>query len=142
METSSEEQVSSGLSHLGILMPLYGLVLPVIIWVTQKEKSRFVAAQALQAIAYQIGVMVLWLMMVIPWMAFVIAMVVVSATSGHLAEHPPAAFFVGYFGFIAFALLFWLVVLIYGFYGAYSAFKGRDFRYVIVGGWVKRRMEG
>ena len=142
METSSEEQVSSGLSHLGILMPLYGLVLPVIIWVTQKEKSRFVAAQALQAIAYQIGVMVLWLMMVIPWMAFVIAMVVVSATSGHLAEPSPTAFFVGYFGFIAFALLFWFVVLIYGFYGAYSAFKGRDFRYVIVGGWVKRRMEG
>jgi tetratricopeptide (TPR) repeat protein len=49
-----DERILAGLSHGGIILSVFGLLIPVFIWITQREKSRFVAFQSLQALDYQV----------------------------------------------------------------------------------------
>ena len=53
-ETSSDERVMAALSHGSILLPMIGIFVPTIIWMTQREKSAFVRFHALQAMVYQL----------------------------------------------------------------------------------------
>ena len=51
---TQDDQVMAALAHGTAILPFWGLIAAVVIWVTQKEKSRFVAFQALQAMAYHV----------------------------------------------------------------------------------------
>lgn len=52
-ETTSDERLFGMLSHLSVF--LGGIILPIIIWATQKDKSKFVRFHSLQAIFFQIA---------------------------------------------------------------------------------------
>jgi uncharacterized protein len=52
IEVSKEERLMALLSHLSIFIPNIGILAPLIIWVTNKEKSNFVRFNALQAIFF------------------------------------------------------------------------------------------
>ncbi len=61
---TQEEKVLAGLSHGSILLGIFtngigGIVVALVIWLTQKQKSAYVAAQALQALVYQVVITVL-----------------------------------------------------------------------------------
>ena len=56
---SSEEKLMSLLSHLSIIIQNIGVIAPIIIWVTQKDKSKFVRFNAIQAIFFQLVFFVL-----------------------------------------------------------------------------------
>ena len=56
---SSEGKLMSLLAHLSIVIPNIGIIAPVIIWVTQKDKSKFVRFNAIQAIFFQLVFFVL-----------------------------------------------------------------------------------
>ena len=58
---TQDERLVSALAHLTILLPLIGIIAPIIIYVTQREKSKFIAFQALQALAYQLVLLLGWL---------------------------------------------------------------------------------
>jgi uncharacterized protein len=85
----------------------------LVIWLTQKEKSKYVEFQAKQALVYQLVVGVALLVM---WVISFILMFV-------------------YIGFLLMplVLLLGLVAVIYGLYAAYQTYQGKDFRYVIIG---------
>jgi len=51
---NQNDKIMAALGHISVLLPLLGLIAPIIIWTTQKEKSKYVSFQALQAIAYQL----------------------------------------------------------------------------------------
>ena len=36
---TQDERVMAALSHLSVFIPLFGVIAPIVIWVTQKEKS-------------------------------------------------------------------------------------------------------
>ena len=57
---TQDERILAALAHGSILLPLWGLIGAVIIWVTQREKSRFIRFQALQATVYQIVLILSW----------------------------------------------------------------------------------
>jgi hypothetical protein len=57
---NQEEKVMAALAHIAILLPLMGLVAPIVIWATQKDKSAYVNFQALQAVAYQVSLILVW----------------------------------------------------------------------------------
>lgn len=48
----SDEKLLAMLAHLSIF--LGGIILPIILWATQKDKSKFVTFNSLQAIFYQL----------------------------------------------------------------------------------------
>ena len=52
---SQDERIMAALSHATALLPFMGVIAPIVIWVTQKDKSQYVAFQALQAMAYQLN---------------------------------------------------------------------------------------
>jgi uncharacterized Tic20 family protein len=53
-ETSSDERLMAALSHGSILLPMIGIFVPTIVWMTQRNKSAFVRFHALQALVYQL----------------------------------------------------------------------------------------
>jgi uncharacterized Tic20 family protein len=57
---TQDERVMAALAHISALLPMMGVVAPIIIWVTQKGKSKFVAFQSLQALAYQLSMILAW----------------------------------------------------------------------------------
>lgn len=82
--TTSDERLMAMLSHLSILFG--GIILPIILWATQKDKSRFVRYHALQAIFFHIAyIAILVIVIVALALVFVIFGVGLGAMSskGH-----------------------------------------------------------
>jgi uncharacterized Tic20 family protein len=65
-EPTSDERLMAALAHF------FGLVVALIIWLTQKDKSRFVRFQAMQAVAFDVAVVVIIFVMVGCLAAFII----------------------------------------------------------------------
>ncbi len=56
---NQEERIMAALSHGSVVLFGAGVIAAIVLWVTQKEKSAYVAFQALQATVYQmIGLVV------------------------------------------------------------------------------------
>jgi len=62
-EVASDEKLLAMLSHLSVL--LGGILLPFIIWITQKGKSKFVRFHSLQAIFFQLSLAAIIIIFVI-----------------------------------------------------------------------------
>ena len=146
---SSDDQAWAAIAHgsalvtvlLGALtggaLCLVGPLVPLVIWLVFRERSKFVARHAAQATLFQALLLI----------------VTVAAGVGGLAAVAIAWWFgitlivgVG-ICLIPIALLLtllWVVVvlglpvaaLVYAAYGAYEVAQGRDFRYWLVGNWV------
>jgi uncharacterized Tic20 family protein len=77
-EVTSDEKLLAMLAHLSIF--LGGIILPIILWATQKDKSKFVSFNSLQAIFYHLiyGLVVVM---------FVFVMVFIITVSGIGSGH-------------------------------------------------------
>jgi uncharacterized Tic20 family protein len=49
MKPASEERIIAALAHLSALALGIGMVVPAILWTSQREKSKYAAFQSLQA---------------------------------------------------------------------------------------------
>jgi hypothetical protein len=105
-----DDNLMAALAHAGILITV---IVALVIWLTQKEKSKYVEFQAKQALVYQLVVGVALLVM---WVISFILMFV-------------------YIGFLLMpiVMLLGLAAVIYGFYAAYQTYQGKDFKYLIIG---------
>ena len=136
-----DERIIAALGHIAILLPLMGIIAPIVIWITQKERSRFVSFQALQAIAFQLLMIVIWFVGMACYMgSFFLTFFSMMAAGSQGSGDAPLAFlsfivpFVVMFGMIAVMGIF----VIYGVIAAVLTFQGKDFRYLLVGQWVER----
>lgn len=118
---------------------LVGPIVPLVIWLVFRERSPFVARHALQATLFQALVVILTALvgvlgLILVAAAWVGAGVLLAAVVG-VCLIPVA---------LALTLL-WIMAtlglpvaaLVYACYGAYEVVEGRDFRYWLVGNWVK-----
>lgn len=131
--TPSEERTLAMLAHLSILLNLItGILGPVgalVVYLVYQERSRYVSYHALQSLIFQL---IVWLgggaLAALAWAITAILSVIV----------------VGIFC-IPFALLVSLIPvggLIYGVVGGIQCSQGRDFRYCLVGDWVRGMLTG
>jgi uncharacterized protein len=141
-----EDWTVASLAHASVLLglvfsvaggvgALIGPVVALAIYMGYREKSRFVAFQALQACAYQAAGLLLYVVLA----AVLAAGVTVAWTvSGVLA-----AVLIGFL-LMPFALALTLVMVVvlvgaplawigYGLYAAYLTYQGQDFRYWLIG---------
>jgi uncharacterized Tic20 family protein len=131
--TESEERQWAMFAHLGVLVNLVsgflGPLVPLIIYMVYKERSRYVAYQSLQALIFQL---VWWIGGgVLAGVAWTITGILSAVVIGLLC--------------IPFACLFSampLVALGYGIYGGVQASQGQDFKYWLVGDWVRSTYTG
>ncbi|GAB4542333.1 MAG: hypothetical protein Fur002_12360 [Anaerolineales bacterium] len=131
--TPEEERQWAMIAHLGVLANLItgllGVVVPLVIYMVYKERSRYVAYQSLQALIFQL----IW------WVGGGIIAGVAWTVSGILT-----AVFIGLLC-MPIACVFSLMPLValgYGIYGGVETSQGKDFKYWLVGDWVRSTLNG
>jgi uncharacterized Tic20 family protein len=131
--TPSEERTWAMLAHLSILLNLVtGLLGPVgalIIYLVYKDRSRYVAYHSLQSLIFQL----------IAWVGGGILTGIAWTITGLLS-----AILVGLLC-IPIALVISLIplgALIYGIIGGIQCNQGQDFRYWLVGDWMRETLTG
>jgi uncharacterized Tic20 family protein len=141
-----DERIMAALSHISVLLPLIGIFSPILIWVTQKEKSRYVAFQSLQALAYQLSMIIAYALGMGCYFCsffgnflgiFLGLQIDLGQYAGPWME---GAFFIP-FAVICMIFLGGFVFIVYGVIGAIMAFQGKPFRYFLIGSRVERYMQ-
>jgi uncharacterized Tic20 family protein len=131
--TPSEERSWAMLAHLRILLNLVtgllGLVGALVIYLVYQNRSRYVAYHALQSLIFQL---IVWLGGgILTGVAWAITSVLSAVLVGLLC--------------IPFALAISIIPLagvVYGVIGGIQCSQGQDFRYWLVGDWVRGTLGG
>jgi uncharacterized Tic20 family protein len=138
-----DEKTLAGLAHGSILLGLAtsgvgGIVAALVIWATQKEKSPYAAAQALQAMVYQAVTFGIMMIAWCCWIGLYMMMIFVPLVNnpGAYEAAPPAGLWVGMFLMIV-PVGIWGLIILYGLYGAARCLGGHDFKYAIIGNWLE-----
>lgn len=145
---TSDERTMAALAHISAVLPFTGIIVPIIIWVTQKEKSRYVRFQALQATAYQLTMILAWLAGMVCYMGsfFVMFGGLFAVGASSSGSQPPGGLapVLGFAGFILPFAIFGLMFIggtlfvIYAIVGAIQVVRGKSFYYWIIGKWIER----
>lgn len=146
-----EDSWVSGVCHATAILQIWGIVTPLIVWFSQRERSLKLRFQALQAAIYQVIALVVYLVSMFAYVVVFFLMMfgtlaLAGASTSPDGELSPAA---GVIFLILFAILMlvWLVMMVsapvYFLLAAIAGIlttRGRDFRYPILGGIIARRM--
>ena len=154
---TQDERIMAALAHAGVILPFWGLIGAIVIWATQREKSRFVGFQALQVLAYQLALVLTGALGFACYIcsifgtvfgAFLLIPLGLVASEGAAEGAPGAEGIIGmlltmvttFFPFCVMGLfvLVGIAFVVYGLYGAMRVLQGQDFRYAIVGRWLER----
>jgi uncharacterized Tic20 family protein len=140
---TQDERIMAALSNISVLLPMMGFVVPIVIWVTQKEKSRYVAFQSLQALVYQLCMILAWFVGMGCYMISFFGTFFTLPFSDSSQSVSPI-FALGFIiPFLVFGAIFigGILFVIYGVVGAVMTLQGKAFRYVIIGKRVERFMQ-
>ena len=123
-----DERQWAMISHLSVLLNLVtgilGPVVPLILYLSYKDRSRYVAYQSLQALIFQL----VW------WVGGGVLVGIAWTITGVLS-----AILIGLIC-IPFAILFSalpLVAIVYGVIAGVQTSQGQDFKYWLIGDWVR-----
>lgn len=141
---SKNERLNAMLAHAGVLLGflsrgVLGILLAFAIWFTQREKSDFVARQALQALTYQlIGIVVVVLAWLIWGFVFLSSIFTPLLVSPQNPQALQPYFMIPAFALMVFPLSVMIGWLAYGLYAAAQVWRGTDFAYPVIGKWFRR----
>lgn len=141
IEPKPNERIAAALAHGLIIANWMGIIAAALIWLLEKEKSKYVAFQALQAVAYQFLGLLFWMAGLFCYMATLFGGIGLAALLNPQGEGDGIIAFFSLAPICALFLL-WGLLIIYGLYGAYASLLGRDFRYLVVGPLVERYIKG
>ncbi len=158
-ESTQEDQLAAAIAHTAILIPFFGAVIPLAIWLSQRERSSFLRFQALQALIYQmIGILayfLVWGCQVVAGFGVLPLSLLTYALSGPsqdgtsgLSGAPAVIFSLGFLLIFGLALLVIALLciggplfLILALVGSWRVLNGKPFHYPLIGNWVSRRLE-
>jgi uncharacterized Tic20 family protein len=136
---SQNDRTMAGLAHLAIIVPFWGMIAPIVIWATQKDKSKFIVFQAIQALVYQVLLILVTMLGMGCYMVSFFSMFSTISSTTSESSTLPAGFFLP-FAVMGGIFIVYLVFIIYGIVAAVLTFTGKNFRYVILGGWIEKYM--
>lgn len=124
----SDERTWAMLAHLSVLLNLItgmlGPVAALIIFLVFKDRSRYVAYHSLQSLIFQL----------VAWVGGGVLAGIAAALAGILST---IAIGLCCWPFAAVLALLPLAALVYGVIGGIQCSQGQDFRYWLVGDWVR-----
>jgi uncharacterized Tic20 family protein len=135
---SAEERLLAALAHGSIIAQGLGLIIGILIYITQREKSRFVAFQALQAAAYQFITLLITIALWVIWIIVYAVSFIPIIQYPQLYEDSPPPFFWVALGLMIIPLALMVLFGLYGLWGALRTWQGRPFRYALLGRWLER----
>lgn len=141
---TDEERTMAALAHAGILangFNLLGLIGASVIWATHRQRSRYVADHALQALVFQGVGLALTLLSVLLWGGCLLLSLLPAFLRPELYRTAPPVTF--WFALAAglFIAAFLLFSVVYGLLGAWAAWRGQPFCYVLAGSLIARRRQ-
>ena len=111
----------------------------VIVYLTQRDESRYAAFQGLQAAVFQLANLVitigLWVLWGVLYGLSMISLIMQADSNPDAA--PPAIFWIAMVSMVS-PLIYMVLVGLYGLWGAVRTWQGRDFRYLFIGGWLEK----
>ncbi|ODS42905.1 MAG: hypothetical protein MSIBF_06475 [Candidatus Altiarchaeales archaeon IMC4] len=117
---NADEKLMAAISHAGIIIG--GILVALIVWLVQKDKSKYVGFQAKQALVYQLVVLVG------EGILGVVVFVLGVLTFG-----------IGFFILVPLLVIIGLGTLVYGLYAAYKTYSGEEFRYWIIADVLEKK---
>jgi uncharacterized Tic20 family protein len=146
---TQDEMTMAALAHASVVLTfvialglLLGVLVPLLIWLTHKEKSAYVSFQALQATVFQVvSILVVAIVLAVSIILIIAGWTVSGALTAiliGLCLMPFAALITVVFGLLVLILPF--AQLGYGLYAAYETYQGRDFRYWLIGEALEKEM--
>ena len=136
MQPTRDERILAALSHASIaanIFNLAGMIITTLIWLTQRERSAYVRAHALQALVYQVAVLLISLALLLFWgMCLALSLLPAAVRPDLYRTSPPNSFWVALLGLLV-PLGFGLLATLYGLLGSYQAYRGLPFRYPLAG---------
>jgi len=158
-EVTREDQLAAAIAHAAILIPFFGAVIPLAIWLSQRERSSLLRFQALQALAYQLVGMLAYIIIWGCQMAgsfgfFPLSLItygVSSTTQNGNTKVPPEfggvflLFFFLFMGLILLLTVFQCVggplFVILALIGSWRVLNDKTFQYPLIGKWISKRLE-
>lgn len=129
----SGERTMAGIAHLSVFFA--PVILPLIIWLTQRQSAPYAAKQGKQAffwhLIFSVGVGLLW---GIPYVIFFTRFVSSASSFGPDNPPDPLSFFGPFLAFFGAAALLGLVNVVFSILGAVKGFRGEPFHYPLLGG--------
>jgi uncharacterized Tic20 family protein len=135
-ETTSDERIMAAIAHGAILLPMWGTIVSIIIWVTQKDKSAYMRHQGLQAVGWQVSQIALMILGMGCYMCSFFSIIPASEMAPINDSGFPLFFFVP-FGTMGLMMLVTLVFIVIGIYAAVRSLQGRLFTYPIIGHYIE-----
>ncbi|MBI3760471.1 MAG: DUF4870 domain-containing protein [Chloroflexi bacterium] len=141
---TSDERLMAALAHF------FGPIVALIVWATQKDKSRFVRFQSVQALAFDLTVVVVAFVVIGCFVALVFGTALLGTTGTFIAANQNQdsggsilGLLVGltfFLPFLAWCPMMILVIstLVARVIAAISVFQGKDFRYPVLGARVEK----
>jgi len=134
------DRIMAALAHITAVIPMMGMIAPIIIWATQKDKSEYVAFQSLQAIIYQLSIILAWLLGMGCYMAAFFGMFILIPLSDSFSNSVPMDIFGVFLPFLVMLVMMFggIAYVIYGVVAAVMTFQGKNFRYVVIGNRLEK----
>lgn len=136
---TTENRLLAALAHGSVVAQGIGILVGLLIYITQRDTSRYAAFQALQAAVYQLINLIITIVLWLFWGAcYGLSMIpLITQIDTNPDAAPPAIFWISLSGMVV-PLLYMVLVGLYGLWGAVRTWQGKDFRYPLVGNWLEK----
>lgn len=139
-QASQDERLLAAVAHCAALLPFVGVIVPLYIWITQQDWSKFVRFHAIQALIHQ---------MVMPAAALAVYLLGIwglyDTLMGGLSIGSQSALPSGMLALrctlVSIILGGWGLTITLGLLGASRTLAGRDFLYPFIGPWLASHID-
>jgi len=134
----SEDRLVAALCHLGAFAPFFGMLLALIIWLTQKARSPLLRFQALQALLFQGVAFALYYLVgfVLAGAYFVFFLPLITLSETGWGDRVPfllVPFLLLFFGTILLVIAATFVYYLLAALAALRTLRGKEYRYPLIG---------
>lgn len=152
MDEAMEERFVAAMSHGSAILILWGVLSPLAVWLTQKDRSLYLRFQALQATVYQLlAILGYFAFMAIYFLMFMVVFMIVTFGGDSIVNAGDEVETVVTIIFLVMALLVSLIAIVFSLaLPTYHLFamiagiqilKGKDYRYPFLGKFLVQRMK-
>ena len=136
---STENRLLAALAHGSVVAQGIGILVGVLVYITQRDKSRYAAFQALQAAVFQLANLIITIGVWLVWGVFYgLSMIpLIQHAEANPDAAPPAIFWIAMISMVI-PFVYMIIVSLYGLWGGVRAWQGKDFRYLVIGGWLEK----
>ena len=137
---SQETRLLAALSHGSVFFSYIGVLVPILIYLTQKNKSSYIRFQSLQALVWQF-VSLAFNMLASACMVgaiFIPVFLAASSQNERLFDLSGGGIFIAVIVSVFLMVFGNLAFIVYGIIGAVQTYQGKDFRYAVIGKSIEK----